>query len=108
MLPFPFAFPFGAAGDDWKKSGDEDGIFCRLAWGVACTDVGRDRRGAGEDILGRWSLMKMSCGDQLTVGMGSVWRVRLRRVKWSRVFLLRVSSRVSAPCRREVNLNYLP
>ena len=53
MLPFPFAFPFGAAGDDWKKSGEEDGIFCRLARGVPCTDAGRDRRGAGEDMLGR-------------------------------------------------------
>ena len=87
MLPFPFAFPFGAAGDDWKKSGEEDGIFCRLAWGVPCTDAGRDRRGAGEDMLGRRLLMKKDDGDQLTVG--SVWRVRLRRVKWSRVLRLR-------------------
>ena len=31
VLPFPLAFPFGAAGDDWKKSGDEDGIICRAA-----------------------------------------------------------------------------
>lgn len=52
VLPFPFALPFGAAGDDWKKRGDEDGISCRAAWGVACTDAGRDRRGAGEDIFG--------------------------------------------------------
>ena len=51
MLAFSFAFPFGAAGDDWKKRGDEDGTFCRVAWGVPCTDAGRDRRGAGEDIF---------------------------------------------------------
>ena len=53
MLPFllAFPFPFGAAGDDWKKSGDEDGAFCRVAWGVPCIDAGRDRRGAGEDIF---------------------------------------------------------
>ena len=67
MLPFPCAFPFGTAGDDWKNSGEDDGIFCRLAWGVPCTDAGRDRRGAGEDMLGRWLLKKMSCGGQLTV-----------------------------------------
>ena len=72
MLPFLFALPFGAAGDDWKKSGEEDGIFCRLAWGVACTDAGRDRRGAGEDMLGRWLLMKMDCGDQDQLTLGSV------------------------------------
>ena len=31
MLAFPFAFPLGAAGDDWKNSGDEEGIFRRVA-----------------------------------------------------------------------------
>ena len=50
-LGFPFPFPFGATGDEWKKSGEEDWIFCRLAWGVACTEAGRDRRGAGEDMF---------------------------------------------------------
>ena len=50
VFPFPFAFLFGAAGDDWKKSGDEDGTFWRVAWGVPCIDAGRERRGAGEDI----------------------------------------------------------
>ena len=44
-------FPFGATGDEWKKSGEEDWIFCRLAWGVACTEAGRGRRGAGEDMF---------------------------------------------------------
>lgn len=58
MLAFPFAFPFGAAGDDWKKRGDEDGTCCRVAWGVPCTDAGRDRRGAGEDMFRRWVLVK--------------------------------------------------
>lgn len=57
-LLFPSPFAFGAAGDDWKKRGDEDGICCRVAWGVACTDAGRDRRGAGEDIFRRWMLAK--------------------------------------------------
>ena len=52
-LAFPLALPFGAAGDDWKKSGEEEGIFCRLAWGVDCTEAGRERRGAGEDIFCR-------------------------------------------------------
>ena len=65
-LPFPLAFPFGPAGDDWKKSGDEDGIFCRAAWGVPCTDAGLDRRGAGEDIFCSWMLVNAK--DQLTVG----------------------------------------
>ena len=51
MWAFPFVFPLGAAGDDRKKRGEEDGTFCRVACGVACTDAGRDRRGAGEDIL---------------------------------------------------------
>ena len=51
MLALPFAFPFGATGDDWKKSGDEEGTFWRAAWGVPCTDAGRDRRGAGEDMF---------------------------------------------------------
>lgn len=63
MLALPFAFPFGAAGEDWKKSGDEDGTFWRAAWGVPCTDAGRDRRGAGEDMFGRWLLVK-DCGGQ--------------------------------------------
>lgn len=63
MLAFPFALSLGAAGDDWKKSGDEDVIFCRAAWGVPCTDAGRDRRGAGEDISRRWLLNK-DCGGQ--------------------------------------------
>lgn len=54
MLALPLAFPFGAAGDDWKKSGDEDCTFWRAPWGVPCTDAGRDRRGAGEDIFHRW------------------------------------------------------
>lgn len=57
-LAFPFAFPFGAAGDDSKKRGDEDGTCCLVAWGVACTDAVRDRRGAGEDIFGRWLLVR--------------------------------------------------
>lgn len=63
MLPFPFAFPFTPAGDDWKKRGDEDGTFWRAAWGIPCTDAGRERRGAGEDILCRWLLGK-HCGGQ--------------------------------------------
>ena len=52
MAALPFAFPFGAAGDDWKNSGDEEGgTFWRITWGVPCTDAGRDQRGAGEDIF---------------------------------------------------------
>ena len=59
VFPFAFAFPFGAAGDDWKKRGDEDGTCCRVAWGVPCTDAVRDRRGAGEDIFRRWVMVKV-------------------------------------------------
>lgn len=49
--------PFGAAaGEERKKSGDDDGIFERAALGVPCDRAVCERRDAGEDIITMWRM----------------------------------------------------